>query len=72
MTTRVPRTPRTLKALRNDPRVDEVVDERIYGNGYFVNLKPGYISDEMGCGTIREDTVRELCEVFAAGITKVD
>ena len=54
-------TPRTIQEVRDDPRVASLHREP---NGWWCYLVAGLITDEMGCGTIHEDTVRDVIEVL--------
>lgn len=47
--------PATLK--RFAAKIDSIDDERQADNGYWVNLKRGYIDTESGCHAIHEDTL---------------
>ena len=52
---------RTLRDLRNDPRVQSVSDERGIGDGIWVYLKEGFTNERLECSTIHEYTVAECC-----------
>lgn len=47
--------PKTL--LRFASKIESIDDERAVQNGYWVNLKAGWIDDESGCHAIHEDTL---------------
>lgn len=47
--------PATLK--RYADMIDSIDDERAVQNGYWVNLRNGYIDAESGCHAIHEDTL---------------
>lgn len=47
---------RTLEKLKNDPRVEDVSDERACGNGIIITMR-GYTNDPIGaCHVFAEDT----------------
>lgn len=52
--------PATLK--RHAAKIASIDDERGTQNGYWVNLKPGWIDAESGCHAIHEDTL-SACEL---------
>lgn len=54
-----PRGGKYLDQLRADPRIDSIDDERGYGEGIWVYLKPGYRApdDSASDRTIHEDTI---------------
>ena len=57
--------PRTLADLYAHPLVEEISDERAYGDGIWVYLESGIIRepcDQVHC--VHEDTVKECCEAF--------
>jgi len=60
------RTPRTLQQIKDDPRVEDVSDERQLDSGIWVYLKDGWCDpyhDPKGwpdCNSLREDTVKAL------------
>lgn len=58
---------RTLAALRSDPRVELVDDERTIGNGIIVTLKDGLTIDPIDphAGVFGEDTVRACFDTLA-------
>ena len=52
--------PKTLQALLDDPRVDEILDERSSDCGYWLYLKPGWINWMTETHSIHEDAVKEV------------
>ena len=52
--------PKTLQAIQADPRVDDIVDERDTGDGYWVYLKPGWYNPVDGLTMIHEWNVRDV------------
>ena len=60
---------RTLADIRNHPFVESTHTEN---DGFreddrparWVYLKPGYISEDMECGTIHEGTIAECCDML--------
>ena len=50
--------PRTLAQLKADPRVSNVCQD---DDGWWVDLKSQFISDDTETGTIHEDTIKECC-----------
>lgn len=55
--------PGTLK--RYASRIGSIDDERGTRNGYWVNLKAGWIDGESGCHAIHEDTLAACATRFA-------
>jgi hypothetical protein len=55
------RKPKTKAQILADPRVDQFFHD---GDGWWCWLKPGYWSSNMECGTLHEDTIREVVEQF--------
>lgn len=53
--------PRTRTDVERRYEVDKIFRD---SDGWWVWLKPGYWSSNMECGTIREDTLREVFEQF--------
>lgn len=53
------KAPRTLQQFNDHPWVDKAFRD---DDGYWVWLKPQFWSSNMECGTLREDTVKELVE----------
>ena len=51
---------RSWSDLENDPRVEQVSDERASDDGYWVYLKPDYINEHMECGIIHERTFADI------------
>lgn len=41
----------------NDPRVDELLDERNSDNGWWIYLRPGFTADPLSSHDIHEDTL---------------
>jgi hypothetical protein len=56
--------PAGLVKLAQDPRVDEILDERGDDNGYWVYLKPGWINTWHETHSIHEMTQAECIKVF--------
>jgi hypothetical protein len=61
---------RTLAALRGDPRVELVDDERALGHGYIVTLAPGWTLDirDPHNGVYGEDTVAKAWETLKSAV----
>jgi hypothetical protein len=57
--------PKSLQPLVQDPRVDEIRDERATGDGYAVYLKHGWRMPEM-IAAVRGYTVREVLNTSKA------
>ena len=55
--------PATLKRFAD--RIESIDDERGTQNGYWVNLKDGWIDRESGCHAIHEDTLSACAFKFA-------
>ena len=49
--------PRTLSQFKAHPWVEDAYRD---DDGWWVHLKTGYWSSNMECGTLREDTMKEL------------
>jgi hypothetical protein len=47
-----------MASKQTDKRIDEICDERGFGNGYFVYLKPGFQYDGAHC--FAEDTKADV------------
>ncbi len=60
---RQPTTPKAIVALRADPRVREIDDERAYGNGFWLYLSQGW-SDDADAHVVHADTAAELAELM--------
>lgn len=56
--------PKGLQKLAEDPRVDEILDERGDDNGYWVYLVPGWINWLDETHSIHEDTQAECLDKF--------
>lgn len=56
-----PSVPKSIIALRADPRVREIDDERVYGNGFWLYLRHGW-SDDADAHVVHADTAAELVE----------
>lgn len=56
------KTPATLK--RYASKIQSIDDERGTQNGYWVNLKNGWIDAESGCHAIHEDTLAACATRF--------
>ena len=54
-------TPKAIVALRSDPRVREIDDEREFGTGWWAYLRPGY-SDDAGAHVVVASDPTELAE----------
>ena len=59
--------PRTKKDVSSDPRVDSIHREHdeLDGWSWWVYLKDGWVCPMMGCGTIHESTIKEVCDLMA-------
>ena len=64
--------PKTLAKLREDPRVEEISDERGEDAGYWIYFVPGWINTEADIHMIHEDTVKEVLAVFRNYIEPCD
>jgi hypothetical protein len=59
---------KTISDIKNLPFVDQFFKD---SDGWWCWLKEGYISTEMECGTIHEQTVSEVCKMInICGIEK--
>lgn len=56
---------RYLDTLRSDPRVADVSDERAMGDGYWVALRDGWLTETNGCQTVHEYTIKHLRAAMA-------
>jgi hypothetical protein len=54
--------PATLR--RFSPMILSIDDERSIDNGYWVNLKHGFIDEESGCHAIHETNLKECASRF--------
>ena len=62
---------RTLEQALKDPRVEDAfIEKDDFGTTCWINLKEGYISESMGCGTIHEDTVKECLHLLNTDVIK--
>lgn len=66
-TKRWPSAPKGLRAILDDPRVEDFSDERITGDGYWIYLAPGNCSKSMGCHTIHEASVKDVRAIWDGG-----
>ena len=57
------KNPRTLAQLQADYRVSNVYQDE---DGWWVNLKPQFISDDTETGTIHEDTIQNCCSSLSS------
>jgi hypothetical protein len=62
------RKPRTLADLKAHPAVNDIFrEDDPWDNrrgSWWCNLNPGWICEDMECGTIHEDTIRKVCLMF--------
>lgn len=54
--------PKTLQKLEEDPRVEEIVDERPWDAGYWVYLNYPWYNTLTETTMVREDTVKDILE----------
>lgn len=54
--------PKTLAKLLADPRVDEILDERGDGNGYWIYMAHGWINTFSETHCIHEMTVKDCLD----------
>ena len=60
------RHPRTAKEIAQDPRVEDMYKE---DGSWWVHLKNGFVCSAMECGTIRENTISEVCQMMKEIVT---
>jgi len=64
------RHPRTIAQVKADPRVQSIHQE---WNGpspsWWVYLKPGLVCPHMECGTIHEETIKDVCDLLRTVVT---
>jgi len=60
---------RTMRDLRNDPRVSQVFNDGI--DGIWVHLKEEFINNRLECGTIHEYTIAECCQQLNEEVTPI-
>jgi hypothetical protein len=58
--------PKTLKNLwaNNRDKINEIVDERSSGDGYWIYLTPGWLCGDLECHFCHEWTVADVLEAF--------
>lgn len=63
---------KTKSDLQNHPYVSSLHKENDDGSNssWWLYLKDGYKSVEMECGMIHEPTIKEICDVFNAGVVE--
>ena len=61
---------KVLDRIKAHPAVEEISDERCWGDGCWVYLKPGFRSTYMECRTIHEDNWTQCWKAMQKGITQ--
>lgn len=55
---------KTIQKILKDPRVEEISDERVNGDGFWVYLKTGFYGYEEGSHIIHEDSPTKCFALF--------